>query len=260
MKTIHITAIMPVKDRFELAIIAARAVCNQTYPVDEFIIVDDGSTERADVHLAEISILARNQGISLHFIRNDTSCGVSIARNLGAKVAKGKTLMFCDSDDYWFPQKVEIIRALMSKFSPDAIFIHAISWITGELWISKLLPKGICIRLPRWVLYLVGCLSPSCLCIPASTYQSGFNENIRYHEDLEFALRKSKEFPVVFYNSPLTVMGRPPFSAGGATSNSIPFRKGAITALKMHPGSGLEWIIGKSKILYHIFIIRLHNR
>ena len=80
---------------------AVDSVLGQTYPHFEHWIVDDGSTdETADVvnpYLADFRI---------RYVRQDNK-GQSHARNRALKLSKGQFICFLDSDDCWFPHKLE---------------------------------------------------------------------------------------------------------------------------------------------------------
>jgi glycosyltransferase involved in cell wall biosynthesis len=83
-----------------------RAVQAQSYPAVELVLVDDGSTD-------DSVAVAGSLGVPV--VRTGTNQGVSAARNLGARVARGEILFFLDSDIALEPgavaAAVEILRA-----------------------------------------------------------------------------------------------------------------------------------------------------
>ncbi len=74
----------------------------QTRPVEEIIVVDDGSTDNCPAILAEYAALAPQ----LRVIRQENG-GLSAARNAGMAVASGRYIAFIDSDDFVVPQMYE---------------------------------------------------------------------------------------------------------------------------------------------------------
>lgn len=74
----------------------------QTFPDAEFILIDDGSTDRsAEIASAYVGADPR------FFVYHTTNHGLSAARNLGIEKARGDWLMFVDPDDYVTPDFCE---------------------------------------------------------------------------------------------------------------------------------------------------------
>ena len=75
----------------------------QTYQNWEMIIVDDCSS---DGSIEIINKFAR-ENKKIRLIRNEYNLGRIKSRNLALKEAKGRYIAFLDSDDIWFPEKLE---------------------------------------------------------------------------------------------------------------------------------------------------------
>ena len=86
------------------------SVKNQTFKDYEVLVVDDGSTDKS-------KSIAKKYDITL--IESD-HVGVSEARNMAIKKAKGDYIVFLDSDDWWDKELLEKLNE-SSKNNPDLI-------------------------------------------------------------------------------------------------------------------------------------------
>lgn len=81
----------------------------------EVIVVDDGS--RDDTAVAAEATLAE-LGLDGRVIRQ-ANAGPSAARNTGAAQARGRWLVFLDSDDCWFPWTLERLTEILRTADPE---------------------------------------------------------------------------------------------------------------------------------------------
>ena len=108
------------------------SVLVQDYQNYELILVDDGSPDNS----IDICTKYAKQYSNIVFVHKING-GLSDARNVGIKIARGEYLMFLDSDDYWEGttilsdlQKIinennpDVIFNYMSSVYPDKIIIH----------------------------------------------------------------------------------------------------------------------------------------
>ncbi len=79
------------------------SVLAQTYKNWEMIIIDDCSTDRSREIIEKYT--QRDRRIGLIF--SSENVGAARARNLGIEQATGSFIAFLDSDDVWFPEKLE---------------------------------------------------------------------------------------------------------------------------------------------------------
>jgi len=93
---------------------AIQSVLSQKVPQSELIVVDDGSSDRT-------SAKVRRYGKKVRYIRQKNQ-GVSAARNLGLRLARGRFIAFLDADDQWLPGK---LRHQMEAFEryPSAMVV-----------------------------------------------------------------------------------------------------------------------------------------
>ncbi len=105
-----ISVIVPVYNSEKYISECVESVCTQTYSLLELILVDDGSSDNS----REICMKISEKDSRIQLIQVDHR-GVSAARNVGIKVAKGSYLIFLDSDDVIHPQLLEKLYSLQKK-------------------------------------------------------------------------------------------------------------------------------------------------
>jgi glycosyltransferase involved in cell wall biosynthesis len=109
---------------------AIESVFAQTYDNWELLLVDDGSTD-ASTHIAR---RYANQYLGkVRYIEHDghQNRGMSASRNLGIKHANGKYIALLDSDDVWFPNKLEEQVEILET-QPQAGMVYG----TTQYWYS----------------------------------------------------------------------------------------------------------------------------
>ncbi|MDC1470197.1 glycosyltransferase [Gammaproteobacteria bacterium] len=102
------------------------SVIDQTYDSWELIICDDGSNDAT----ASICSKWSKKDNRIKVISNSHQNGASGARNSCLDHAKGSYIAFLDSDDLWFPNKLELQIDFMSK--NEYIFIYSYHNIMSE--------------------------------------------------------------------------------------------------------------------------------
>lgn len=94
-----VSIIISTYNRAGLVLEAIDSALNQTYKNLEIILIDDGSTDNTKEIITSYIDKIR------YFYK--TNGGISSARNYGIKQATGEYIAFLDSDDKWFPEKIE---------------------------------------------------------------------------------------------------------------------------------------------------------
>lgn len=89
------------------------SILNQTYTSIELILVDDGSIDGSDKICDEYA--KKDSRVTVVHKKNE---GVSVARNTGIQVAKGKYIQFVDSDDFL---RADMTDCLMREVNIDNV-------------------------------------------------------------------------------------------------------------------------------------------
>lgn len=106
-----ITIVVPIYNVEDYLPACIDSITNQTYTNLEILLIDDGSTDRS----GEIcdSYAESDQRI---VVVHQANCGISIARNRGINLAKGKFINFIDSDDIVSPYMIENMHGFMHDY------------------------------------------------------------------------------------------------------------------------------------------------
>ncbi len=105
-----VSIIMPSYNTAKFISETIESVLAQTYPNWELIIVDDCSTDDTDAVVCPYLVDDR-----IRYIKNEKNSGAAVSRNRALREAKGKWVAFLDSDDLWFPEKLEKQISFMKK-------------------------------------------------------------------------------------------------------------------------------------------------
>ncbi|MBP1629401.1 MAG: glycosyl transferase [Bacteroidetes bacterium] len=87
------------------------SVLSQTYQNWELLITDDCSTDNT-IEIINEYIQKDNR---IKIFKHNINSGAAIARNNSIEKANGKFLAFLDSDDLWYPNKLELQLEFMNK-------------------------------------------------------------------------------------------------------------------------------------------------
>lgn len=90
-----------------------RSVQAQTYQSWEIIFVDDCSNDQT----MEIVMALREKDNRIKVFQNHHNSGAAVSRNLALRKASGRWVAFLDSDDLWYPEKLEKQISFMENHS-----------------------------------------------------------------------------------------------------------------------------------------------
>lgn len=114
-----VTVIMPLYNAEKYIGIAINSVQSQTYPNWELLVVDDCSTDGS----AEIVNRYAANDRRIKYLKTGRPSGSpTTPRNIGIEHAQGRYIAFLDSDDVWFPQKLEHQLRLFEKEDTAVVY------------------------------------------------------------------------------------------------------------------------------------------
>ena len=126
-----ISVIIPAYNREELLPQTLESLLRQTFPAEEIIVVDDGSTDRT-------TDVAESFGEPIRVIRQENA-GPAAARNRGFLDSRGEFIHFFDSDDLALPNKHEVQMKTLQKSGADIAYGP---WIKGRISDSSFIPEN----------------------------------------------------------------------------------------------------------------------
>jgi glycosyltransferase involved in cell wall biosynthesis len=187
-----VSVIVPVYQGEHLIAGAIRSVLAQTHEHLEVIVVDDGSTDETLQRLAKITD-------SRLCVVSQANGGTAKARNTALSLARGTYIAFLDSDDRWFPGKLEAEVRLLREAS-DVVGIAYSSYYAvddrGRL-LNRAPARAHAGNAFDLLLDGEDFLMPSvCLFDRRIFDQIGYFNPESYHEDHEFIMRALRTHPI----------------------------------------------------------------
>jgi glycosyltransferase involved in cell wall biosynthesis len=130
-----VSVIMPCFNHGRFVEESVQGVLGQSHRDLELLIVDDCSSDGSWEAVCDLA----QQDERIKPIRNDSNRGVSFTRNVGLAAAKGEFIAFCDADDVWAEEKLQIqIAFLMSAPAFDVAYADSILVDTGGVALGGL--------------------------------------------------------------------------------------------------------------------------
>jgi Glycosyl transferase family 2 len=176
-REVRVSAILPFFNHGMVVDDALASIRRQSRPVDQIIVVDDGSTDPFSV-----SVLRRLEGEGVTVVQQENQ-GPGAARNLGVARADGDAIFFLDSDDVVTEHHVE--RALGALVdAPDEVgFVYPDMQFMGN--------EHHLVIMPPYNFYLLLHRNFCCMggLIDAGVFNAGFrfrSDRLVGHEDWDF--------------------------------------------------------------------------
>ena len=204
----NVSAVIPTFNRGHCLLRAINSVLAQTTPVEEIIVVDDGSDDKTYDLLVKSELLdMRGQLPNIRYLYQENK-GVSAARNLGIKEAENEYIALLDSDDAWAKTKIERQALKLEKKNFSCRITH-----TEEIWLKdgqRINPKKKHKKSGGFIFEKclpLCCISPSSVLLHRTLFNDYgfFDEKLPACEDYDMWLRLCAFEEVLFVEEALTI-------------------------------------------------------
>ena len=226
-----ISVVIPTYNHAEFLKVAISSVLEQAYQNFEIVIVDNHSND----HTNEVLDSFNDERIHLHKINNNGI--IAASRNLGVNHSKGDWIAYLDSDDYWYPTRLQcLIDSMRDDLKYDVISTdeYKTNNLTGKK--TKLIYGPLKGQKYRSLLLYGNRLSPS-----ASLVRKGFllENKVRFNESSDFVSVEDYDYWLQLALLDASFKFIHSFEGeylvhGGNTSGQIALHKGDLLNLLKH--------------------------
>jgi len=170
---------------------AFSSVIAQTITVDEIIIADDASTDGSQALIKEIA-----SGFEqVTPILREKNLGIASNKDLAIRSASGEYITTLDSDDYYFPQKIEHELYTLMENNVDTVVFSDLNRVDYEGNLINTINFSDFASLAwqdqfKWIILRKGPI-PRNLLFSKSLYlkSNGFDSSLPIYEDWDFKIR-----------------------------------------------------------------------
>lgn len=238
-----ISVIIPCYNSEKTIEACVQSVFNQSEPVSEIIIVDDGSIDDSKAKIK--NLINSNLDKNIKFYEQKNS-GPSKARNLGIENASGNWIAFLDSDDVWFEDKIEKQLQFLNKF-PEVVIC---STANSKLFFKPEIPFTI-INFKKSL--FKNYFETSTVMVKTEVIKEVmFHEPQKYSEDYRAWLTiLSNNFEGLYINSFLTksIENKASFGESGLSKNLLGIEKGEW--------QNFQYLLKTNKISYSDYLLAI---
>jgi glycosyltransferase involved in cell wall biosynthesis len=237
---------------------AIESILGQTFTDFEFIIVEDGSTDRS------AGIIQSYSDPRINLIRNDSNLGLIASLNKGLDAVSGEYIARMDQDDISLPERLTKQLAFMEEHSDIAA---SGTWARdidgkGQVIAVRQVPLGREMEIHFW--------RPSPLIHPATMIRAEHLGSLRYDskaihvEDFDLWLRLRKKYKLD--NLPEYLLLYRVHDESISRRNPTDQLRSAYEALRRHTELAmsyeafLEWIGSKANPIRHTVLTRLMSK
>ena len=175
-----VSIITPTYNSEEYISVTVNSILSQTYSNFELIIIDDFSTDNT------LECVKKFDDKRIKILKNNKNRGAAFCRNMGLKIANGRYLSFCDSDDFW---EIDKTNAQIKLMKQDNCSISFTSYSVYNFDLKKKLYK---INVPNKINY-EGYLKNTIIDLPESNPEKAFYKVAELDKKYGLLLNKLKK-------------------------------------------------------------------
>jgi len=229
-----VSVIIPMYNSEKTIVNALNSVKVQTLNIKEFeiIVINDGSTDSSQSLVEEY--IEKNPEMNFQLL-NQVNKGVSSARNLGLKIAKGEYIALLDADDEWLPEKTE---RQLKYFETESLNIDLLATKGNDkeiLYPYRVGRNNLAEITFRKLLIRNEMLAPTVMFRRKILKNTGFFDDDQKHaEDVNYWMRTSLNNKMYILNESLVFVGggKRTFGVSGLSADLAAMERGFIKNLK----------------------------
>lgn len=195
-----VSVVIPTYSRLGFLGRALASVKSQTFDDYEIIVVDDGSSDGTSEFVRKLS------DPRIRCLRHASNRGAPAARNTGCEAARGAWIAFLDSDDEWFPQKLEKQIRLLNDTTNSTAALVTCGWGREGRTIVPMSQGHDHERILRWDLPII---TSTILARAEVLRKIGlFDVELPAYQEWDLTLRLSKDHQIAYVNDILVTIHR----------------------------------------------------
>ncbi len=189
-----VSVIIPTYNRANTITRAVDSVLKQTYSDIEVLVIDDCSTDNTE------DIVKSMNDSRLRYYKLERNGGACVARNVGIDHAKGEIIAFHDSDDIWYPNKLERQIGALEESRADICFCNLQRHYYDQQKPDEIYPGGLT---TGFVSHHDCCMTPLASTQTIIAYahvcrEHQFDPKVKKTQDYDWLIRASKNYRVFF--------------------------------------------------------------
>lgn len=186
----NISIIMPIYNSEKHLSKSIESILSQSFHEFELILINDGSTD-SSLSICEYYQRKDNRIVLI----NQNNQGVSSARNNGITVAKGKYIMFCDSDDIVSPYWCSIMHDAILK-NPYSLNVSKVTFDISNLVDKNVISNKKHSTIDYFLLYKAGLSGYT----PNKIYDASIIRTNKIYFDKKYSIGEDVKFNIEYYN------------------------------------------------------------